>query len=114
MLAVPWYEPFGMVALEAMASGRPVVASAVGGMLDTVLDGRTGILVRPKDPKALGRRLEDLLADDQRLAAMGAAGALRASTLYGWDRVAARTAAVYASVCRGTVGARAFPQEAVQ
>ncbi|MGB8997207.1 MAG: glycosyltransferase, partial [Pseudonocardiaceae bacterium] len=59
VVSVPWYEPFGMVPLEAMACGVPVVASAVGGHLDTVLDGRTGALVAPRDPAALAQRLRE-------------------------------------------------------
>ena len=57
----PWYEPFGIVPLEAMACGVPVVASAVGGMLDTVVDGVTGAHVPPRDPAALAEVLSALL-----------------------------------------------------
>ncbi|MDX6256707.1 MAG: hypothetical protein QOJ11_3041 [Frankiales bacterium] len=118
VVAVPWYEPFGIVPLEAMACGRPVVVSAVGGMLDSVLDERTGVLVRPKHPRLLGSRLQQLLTDDERRAALGAAGALRARTLYGWDRVAALTSQAYAAVCYGSVAAGqaapGVPQEVLQ
>jgi D-inositol-3-phosphate glycosyltransferase len=62
VLCVPWYEPFGIVPLEAMACGVPVVASAVGGMLDTVVDGVTGVHVPPRRPDLLARALRDLLA----------------------------------------------------
>jgi D-inositol-3-phosphate glycosyltransferase len=101
VVAVPWYEPFGIVPVEAMACGRPIVASAVGGMLDTVPDGRTGLLVPPKDPKALALRLNRLLDDEELRRSLGAAGVERARSLYGWDRVAASTAGVYAQVCFG-------------
>ena len=60
-LCVPWYEPFGIVPLEAMACGVPVVASAVGGLVDTVVDGETGVLVPPRRP--------DRIADGRRRAA---------------------------------------------
>ncbi|SDV03879.1 Glycosyltransferase involved in cell wall bisynthesis [Microlunatus sagamiharensis] len=91
----PWYEPFGLVPLEAMACGVPVVASAVGGMLDSVADGETGLLVPPQDPAALAAALGGLLADPQRRAAYGRAGVVRARSLYSWDVVAAATAEVY-------------------
>lgn len=101
VVSVPWYEPFGMVPLEAMACGVPVVASAVGGHLDTVLDGRTGALVPPRDPAALARRLRELLADPGRLAAIGSAAAARAHSRYGWDHIARETELLYRRVRLG-------------
>jgi glycosyltransferase involved in cell wall biosynthesis len=107
VVSVPWYEPFGMVPLEAMACGVPVVASAVGGHLDTVLDGRTGALVPPRDPGALAQRLRELLADPARLAAVGSAAAIRARSRYGWDRIAVEMELLYRRVLAGTEAAAA-------
>lgn len=91
----PWYEPFGIVPLEAMACGVPVVATAVGGIRDTVVDDVTGRLVPPKDPARLGDAIASLLADRDRRSAMGAAGRERARARYTWDRVAADTERIY-------------------
>ncbi|RAS70388.1 glycosyltransferase involved in cell wall biosynthesis [Lentzea atacamensis] len=96
---VPWYEPFGIVPLEAMACGVPVVASAVGGLTDTVVHGVTGVLTPPRDPKALGRVLRRLLADRSRRMAFGIAGQDRVDARYTWDGVAARAELVYRRVC---------------
>ena len=95
VVCVPWYEPFGIVPLEAMACGVPVVASAVGGLADTVADQRTGLLVPPRDAQALARALGDLLSDPVKRAAFGAAGVERARRRYSWARVAAQTEAIY-------------------
>jgi D-inositol-3-phosphate glycosyltransferase len=92
---VPWYEPFGIVPLEAMAAGRPVVAAAVGGLLDTVVDGVTGAHVPPRDPDRLAAVFAELLADPERRAAMGAAGLQRVTSRYSWRQVAADTEEVY-------------------
>ncbi|WP_055490896.1 glycosyltransferase [Streptomyces sp. TP-A0356] len=92
------YEPFGIVPLEAMACGRPVVASAVGGQLDTVADPSTGRLVPPRDPGALARAVGELLADPEARAACGAAGRRRVLRRYGWGRVAAATEKAYCAV----------------
>ena len=95
LVSVPWYEPFGIVPLEAMACGTPVVVSAVGGMLDTVVDGVTGRHVAPRDPEGLAEAVTDLLAEPRRLRAAGAAGARRALERYSWEGVAEETETVY-------------------
>jgi D-inositol-3-phosphate glycosyltransferase len=98
VVSVPWYEPFGIAPVEAMACGKAVVVSAVGGHLDTVEDGVTGRLVPPRDPAALTAALTQLLADPGLRRKLGTAGAARAAARYSWDTIAAETEAVYASV----------------
>jgi glycosyltransferase involved in cell wall biosynthesis/phosphoheptose isomerase len=91
VLATPWYEPFGITPLEAAASGRPVVASAVGGLLDSVVDGDTGRLVRPRDPHALAHGIRELLADPGKARRWGTSARTRAVTQYDWSVVTAAT-----------------------
>ena len=98
----PWYEPFGMVAVEAMACGVPVVASAVGGLVDTVVEGATGLHVRPRDSEAVAHVIRRLLQDPALRAEMGRRGAERATTQYGWDRIARLTLQVYRAVAEGS------------
>jgi D-inositol-3-phosphate glycosyltransferase len=95
VVTVPWYEPFGIVPLEAMACGRPVVASAVGGLTDTVTSGVTGELVPPRRPDLLAVALERLLSDELRLMRYGRAAVVRARSRYGWSRIALETERVY-------------------
>ncbi len=77
-------EPFGMVVIEAMASGKPVIATAHGGPLESVVDGETGLLVSPADPEEMGAALVRL-SDDRRLRAeMGANGRRRAVDVFGF------------------------------
>ena len=97
-ICTPWYEPFGITALEAMACEVPVVAAAVGGLIDTVVDSVTGRHVPPRDPAAIAAALEQILGDPVGSAALGRAGRRRVRRLYSWDRVAAETDRVYADV----------------
>jgi D-inositol-3-phosphate glycosyltransferase len=98
VLCVPWYEPFGIVPLEAMACGVPVVATAVGGQIDSVVDGVTGVHVPPRDPESLAEALRALLADPARRELLGRNGRRRARRLYGFERIAAQTRRVYDEV----------------
>ena len=89
-------EGFGVACLEAMAHGRPVVASAVGGLRDLVADGKTGLLVPPRDPAALRAALERLLGDPELRRRLGAAGRERARERFSWPAVTDATLAAYA------------------
>lgn len=93
-------EGFGVVCAEAMARGRAVVASAVGGLLDLVQHDRTGLLVPPGDPAALRSELERLLADPALRERLGAAAREHVAELCAWNRVTAATLAVYERAAR--------------
>lgn len=94
----PWYEPFGIVPLEAMACGRPVVASAVGGLLDTIEHGVTGFHVPARHPGATAMAIERILTDEDLAGSLSAAGRERAERRYGWTEVARATLEAYDSV----------------
>jgi len=104
-VTTPWYEPFGITPLEAMASARPVIGSDVGGIRHSVVDGVTGFLVPPRAPAALAARLDHLRADPRQARAMGRAGARRVRTHFTWDRVAEELEAVYLAVLAETAPA---------
>ncbi|SJZ37495.1 Glycosyltransferase involved in cell wall bisynthesis [Marinactinospora thermotolerans DSM 45154] len=103
---VPWYEPFGIAPVEAMACGVPVVASRVGGHLDTMIHDVTGLLVPPRDPAVLARRLRRLLADPVRMESYGIAGADRAAARYSWPLIGSQTLERYEEVLRRRSGER--------
>ena len=88
-------EGFGVVCLEAMAHGRPVVATNVGGLKDLVVDGETGLVVPPRDPAALRAALERLLGDAELRRRLGAAGRERARERFSWAAVTDATLAAY-------------------
>jgi starch synthase len=89
------YEPFGLINLEAMSCGTAVVASGVGGILEVVEDGKTGLLVPPARPDELAAAIRKLLDDPARARAMGQAGRRRVEDHFSWASVAERTEAVY-------------------
>jgi type III pantothenate kinase len=91
----PWYEPFGIVPVEAMACGVPVVGTSVGGLLDTIEDGVNGLLVRPRRSDEIAAAIGSLLDDPVWRRALGGAGARRADRLYRWPRIASAVLAVY-------------------
>jgi starch synthase len=91
-------EGYGVVAREAMAHGRPVVATGVGGLPDAVEDGLTGVLVPPKDPAALRAALERLLGDAVLRERLGRAGRARAESELGWPAATRATLALYAEI----------------
>lgn len=103
-VCVPWYEPFGIVPLEAMACGVPVVASDVGGHLDTVVAGTTGEHVRPRRPDVLAGVIRRLLDDPERRRKYGSAAAERARSRYSWDRIGAETLVLYEDLCTRRFG----------
>jgi D-inositol-3-phosphate glycosyltransferase len=92
---MPIWAPFGQYALEAMACGRPVVATAAGGLPDIVVDGATGTLVPPDKPRRLAAALRKLVGEPFWRDAYGSAGLDRAQARYSWDQVGADTLAVY-------------------
>lgn len=106
-VSVPWYEPFGMTPLEAMACGTPVIGANVGGIKYSVADGKTGYLVPPKNPKALAGRLHEVLSS-QTLAGYLRRNALRrVNEMFTWSKVAYQMSTLYERV----IGMYETPEE---
>jgi D-inositol-3-phosphate glycosyltransferase len=110
-VTTPWYEPFGLTPLEAMACGRPVVGSAVGGLTFTIQDGITGALVPPRDPARLALSLRDLLRSPERCRAMGRAARARVEREFTWAMTARRTATLYEALLEERRGPALPPRE---
>ncbi|MGG1947946.1 glycosyltransferase family 1 protein [Trinickia sp. NRRL B-1857] len=99
-VTTPWYEPFGITPIEAMACARPVIGADVGGIRYSVVDGKTGFLVPPRDPDSLAERLARLARDPALGERMGEAGFERVHTSFTWSRVAHMLEDVYRGVAR--------------
>lgn len=108
-VATPWYEPFGMTAIEAMACGTPVVGARVGGIKYSVLDGRSGFLVPPNDPVVLADRMKDVCCSPRMAERFAGVAVRRAYGLFRWERVAQLLALLYADVQRSAVPPTALP-----
>jgi D-inositol-3-phosphate glycosyltransferase len=88
------YESFGLVAVESMACGTPVVAARVGGLQATVQEGKTGFLIPWRDPAIYADRIGDILTDPELAGRLGRAARARAME-FGWDRVATQLVDLY-------------------
>jgi D-inositol-3-phosphate glycosyltransferase len=111
MVSAHAYDPAGIAGIRAMACGIPVVAPAVGGHDDAIVDGVTGLLVAPDNPAALAHRVRALLARPVLLQAFGCAAADRARSRYAMDRIGRETAAAYEWCLRGQGGVDAASAE---
>ncbi len=97
-VTTPWYEPFGMTPLEAMACGTPVIGSSVGGIKFTVRDGETGYLVPPSDPAALAERIAHLYRNPKLMSVFRRQALRRVNDLFTWPHVVAAMATLYEDV----------------
>jgi D-inositol-3-phosphate glycosyltransferase len=94
-ISTPWYEPFGITPVEAMACGTPVIGSKVGGIKYTVVHGETGFLIPPNDVDALARRLAYLYRHPEKLERFSRYAIERANQLFTWEKVSERLAETY-------------------
>lgn len=94
-ISTPWYEPFGITPLEAMACGTPVIGSNVGGIKYSVADGKTGFLVPPNDPDALAAKVHLLTSNPALLQQMKKASKQRVQENFTWQKVAKMVADLY-------------------
>ena len=108
-VTTPWYEPFGITPLEAMACARPVIGSDTGGIRHTVVHGETGFLVAPKDADDLAEKLAVLAASPALRRRLGEAGAVRAKSQFTWASVASALEEAFISIIPQTSRVRARP-----
>jgi D-inositol-3-phosphate glycosyltransferase len=101
-VTTPWYEPFGITPLEAMACATPVIGADVGGIKYSVIDGKTGFLIAPKSPQALADRISLLLNDELLLEQMSEAALLHVYEKFTWQKVAEMVDSLYGKVLDAT------------
>ncbi|HEX2089448.1 MAG TPA: glycosyltransferase [Actinomycetota bacterium] len=105
-VSTPWYEPFGITPVEAMACGTPVIGSNVGGIKFTVRDGETGYLVPPNNADAVAERIAHLFKHPKLLTVFGQQGLRRVNDLFTWQKVTSSIAALYEDVLSAREPAR--------
>ncbi|HEY9002358.1 MAG TPA: glycosyltransferase [Mucilaginibacter sp.] len=97
-ITTPWYEPFGITPLEAMACGTPVIGANVGGIKFSVKDGVTGSLVPPRQPRKLAEKIQDIINDEEKLSRMGLNAIKHVNTWFTWAKVADQMHELYQCV----------------
>jgi glycosyltransferase involved in cell wall biosynthesis len=110
-ITTPWYEPFGITPLEAMACGTPVVGSNVGGIKYSVADGKTGILVPPQDPDKLCRAVNSLLRAPMLMKQMSMDAVKRVNSQFTWKLVAQKTQILYQDIIQEELGKKSLSYE---
>lgn len=98
-VSVPWYEPFGMTPVEAMACGTPVIGAQVGGIKYTVKEGETGYLVPPRDPERLAERLAHVFQHPEELERFHALCLRRVREHFNWPTITNAIGGLYEDVC---------------
>jgi glycosyltransferase involved in cell wall biosynthesis len=104
-----WGEPFPLSVVEAMGAGLPVVASRVGGLPESVVDAKTGLLVEPDNPVPLADAILHLVRNKKRAQSMGTAGAARVRKLFSWEAVTVRLRSLYEALTSGLPMASVCP-----
>ncbi len=98
-ITTPWYEPFGITPLEAMACGIPVIGSNVGGIKYSVVDGQTGCLVPPNDPEQLAWKIRNLFSNPILMMKMRNRALIRVNSFFTWNKVALSVYNLYEDIC---------------
>jgi phosphoheptose isomerase len=110
-VTVPWYEPFGITPLEAMACGTPVIGSAVGGIKHTVAHGETGFLVPPRDPDAIAEKLALLLSEPDLRREMSLDAIRRVNERFTWSQVGEMLSSAYETTSRPAALTQVRPKQ---
>lgn len=110
-VTTPWYEPFGITPVEAMACGTPVIGSDTGGIRHTVVDGVTGFLVPPRCPASLAGALARMAREEGLAETMGREGMRRAARYFTWTRVARQLDDIFEALCTEPLQELSLPVE---
>lgn len=112
-VTTPWYEPFGITPLEAMACGVPVIGSDVGGIKFSVVDGETGFLVPPNNPEALAHKISVLINDRKLLGEMRVNALMRVNTHFKWKNVSMKLSEIYTETIKRGAGRKFMTRTAL-
>jgi D-inositol-3-phosphate glycosyltransferase len=101
-ITTPWYEPFGITPLEAMACGTPVIGANVGGIKYSVADGLTGALVPPHQPECLAAKIDEIIGNKENLNKMSKNAIKHVNAHFTWAKVAEQIIALYNQIAPAT------------